>query len=176
MLAWLRYELKRLTYLGNNGSSMAKPRFVDHPLNVDIDRLARSSDHRVLALWAAECAERVLPLFEKEFPEDERPRVAIVKLREWVMTGEFHMRDVRAASLDAHTAARLAPEGSAARFAARACGQAMATAHVPSHSIAAARYAAKAVWASDPVNPILIAAEREWQCHYLLGSQRAGSK
>lgn len=141
---------------------MAKPRFVDHPLSLEIERLARSSDHRSLALWASECAERVLPLFEKEFSEDERPRMAIVKLREWVRTGEFRMKDVRSASLNAHAAACLAPEGSAARFAARACGQAMATAHVPTHSIAAAWYAAKAVWAEGgDTNDIRV--EREWQ-------------
>ncbi len=141
---------------------MAEPRFKDHPFSVDIDRLARSSDHRVLALWVAECAERVLPLFEKEYPEDERPRLAIVKLKEWVSTGEFHMAEVRRTSLNAHAAARLAPEGSAARFAARSCGQAMATTHVPTHSIAAAWYAAKAIWAEGG-DASDIRKEREWQ-------------
>lgn len=150
---------------------MAKPRFVDHPLSVDIDRLVRSSDHRVLAVWAADCAERVLPLFEKEYPEDERPRLAIAKLRELAKTGVFHMAEVRRASLNAHAAARLAPEGSAARFAARACGQAMATAHVPAHSIAAAWYAAKAVWALGQSSVHTVAAEREWQYRRLSESQ-----
>ena len=158
-----------MTYVVTNGIGMAKPRFVDHPLNADIDRLARSSDHRTLAIWAANCAERVLPLFEKEFPADERPRLAIIKLREWARTGEFHMTEVRRASLNAHAAARSMPPGSAAQFAARACGQAMATAHVPTHSIAAAWYAAKAVWASDPTNHTLIAIEREIQYQLLLG-------
>ncbi len=145
-----------------NDGTVAKPKFVDDPLSVDIDQLARSSDHRALALWAAECAERVLPLFEKEFPDDDRPRLALVRLREWANTGEFHMKDVRTASLNAHAAARLAPEGSAARFAARACGQAMATAHVKTHSIAAAWYAAKAIWAEGgDANDTRI--EREWQ-------------
>lgn len=161
MLAWFRYELKRLTYLGNNGSGIAKPRFVDHPLNVDIDRLARSSDHRILALWAAKCAQRVLPLFEMEFPGDDRPRLALVKPGEWARTGGFRMAEVRRASLNAHAAARRAPEGSAARLA-RACGQAMATAHVPTHSIAAAWWASEAVWAEggDASDMMM---EREWQ-------------
>ncbi|MHC1709618.1 MAG: putative immunity protein [Methanomassiliicoccales archaeon] len=145
---------------------MAKPRFVDHPLSADIDRLARSSDHRALALWAAECAERVLPLFEKEFPEDDRPRLALVKLREWVETGEFHMAEVRRASLNAHAAARSAPDGSAAQFAARACGQAMATAHVKTHSIAAAWYAVKAVRAEGGSEEQVV-TEREWQLNRL---------
>ncbi|MHC1680505.1 MAG: putative immunity protein [Methanomassiliicoccales archaeon] len=147
---------------------MAKSKFVDHPLSVEIDKLARSSDHRALAIWAVECAERVLPLFEKEFPEDKRPKLAIVKLREWIKTGEFHMAEVRETSLNAHAAARLAPESSAAQFAARACGQAMATAHVPTHSIAAAWYAAKAVWTAEPMNHNSITVELEWQYRRLL--------
>jgi hypothetical protein len=148
--------------------TVAKPRFVDHPLSVEIDRSARSGDHRTLAIWAAECAERVLPLFEKENPEDGRPRQAIVKLREWIDTGEFRMEDVRRASLNAHAAARSMPEGSAARFAARACGQAMAAAHVKAHSIAAAWYAAKSVWASNTDGLTAIRAEREWQYRTLM--------
>ena len=141
---------------------MAKPRFVDHPLSVEVDKLVRSSDHRALAIWAAECAERVLPFFEKDRPEDQRPREALVRLREWIDTGEFHMDAVRKTSLKAHAAARSVPDGSAARFAARACGQAMATAHVPAHSMAAAWYAAKAAWAArgDAGD---VQVEREWQ-------------
>jgi len=151
---------------------MAKPRFVDHPLSVEIEKLARSGDHRALAVWAAECAERALPLFENDRPEDQRPRQAIVKLREWIDTGEFRMDAVRKASLDAHAAARSLPEGSAAQFAARACGQAMATAHVKTHSIAAAWYAAKAAWAEEE-KPISIQAEREWQHHRLIELTRS---
>ena len=30
-----------------------------------------------MAAWAADCAERVLPLFEAAYPEDDRPRRAI---------------------------------------------------------------------------------------------------
>jgi hypothetical protein len=31
--------------------------------------------HHLLALWAAECAEHVLPLFEAGRPDDPRPRL-----------------------------------------------------------------------------------------------------
>ena len=41
------------------------------------------SDHRLLALWAAECAEHVLPLFESGDPDDLRPRLAIEHARDW---------------------------------------------------------------------------------------------
>ena len=70
------------------------------------------------------------------------------------------MVDIRGASLAAHAAARDAEEGSAARFAARAAGQAVATAHVPQHAYGAAYYALKAVAAANPAD---VAREREWQ-------------
>ena len=43
------------------------------------------SNHQLLALWAATCAEHVLPLFEQANPTDERPRKAIELARAWVL-------------------------------------------------------------------------------------------
>ena len=117
-------------------------------------------DQITMALWAAGCAERVLPLFEAAKPEDDRPHRAIAVCRAWVQTGVFRMVEIRGASLGAHAAARDAEEGSAARFAARAAGQAVATAHVPQHAYGAAYYALKAVTAANPAD---VAREREWQ-------------
>ena len=111
-------------------------------------------------LMAADCAERALPLFEKVYPEDDRPRRAIEACRTWVRTGVFRMAEIRGASLAAHAAARDAKENDAACFAARAAGQAVATAHVPQHAYGAAYYALKAVAAADPANArITVAAE-----------------
>jgi len=42
-------------------------------------------DHRLLALWAASCAEHVLHLFECVRPEDPRPRAALECVRAWVV-------------------------------------------------------------------------------------------
>ena len=125
-------------------------------------------DQTTMAVWAADCAERVLPLFEAAHPGDGRPRRAIEACRAWVETGVFRMVDIRGASLAAHAAARDAEEGSAARFAARAAGQAVATAHVPQHAYGAAYYALKAVAAADPAGAAAkVAAEREWQAERL---------
>ncbi len=41
-------------------------------------------DRKTVALRAADCAERVLPLFEREHPDDVRPRAAIEAARAWV--------------------------------------------------------------------------------------------
>ena len=125
-------------------------------------------DQKSLAIWAAGCAERVLPFFEKEYPKDERPRKAIETCMTWVRTGVFNMADVRGASFAAHAAAREAKDNNAACYAARAAGQAVATAHVPQHAFGAAYYALKAIMAADPVNAMCnVAIEFDWQSGHL---------
>jgi hypothetical protein len=123
-----------------------------------------------LAIWAADCAERVLPYFEEKYPEDTRPREAIEATREWARTGIFRMADVRNTSLAAHAAAREVTEGDPAHSVARAAGQAMATAHVPTHAIAAALYAATAIRdaASSADADSATTRERDWQYRHLL--------
>ncbi len=127
--------------------------------------LVSEVDHRALAAWAIACAERVLPYFEQAYPADRRPRAAIETLQKWIRTGEFHMAEIRGASLAAHAAAREVGADNPARSAARAAGQAVATAHVPTHSVAAANYALQAVHrASDAADAdAAVAAERAWQ-------------
>ena len=130
-------------------------------------------DQRSLATCAADCAERVLPYFERAYPKDDRPRRAIEACRTWVRTGVFEMADIRGASLAAHAAAREAKEDNAACFAARAAGQAVATAHVPQHAFGAVYYALKAVAAADPANAeVKVLKERNWQSRRLPGNLR----
>ena len=114
-------------------------------------------DHRSLALWAADCAEHVLPSFEANHPEDGRPRQAIEAGRAWAR-GELPMSQARAAAFAAHAAARDA-DHPASLAAARAAGHAAATAHVASHARHAAAYAVKAATAAG----IAAATERDWQ-------------
>lgn len=103
------------------------------------------ADHRLLALWAADCAEHVLPLFESARPDDRRPREAIEHIRAWTR-GEVGMMQSRAAGGHAMGAAR--DLRGAARNAAYAAGQAGAVAHVAAHELGAAAYAIKAVRAA----------------------------
>jgi hypothetical protein len=125
-------------------------------------------DQRLMAAWAADCAERVLHLFEEACPDDDRPRKAIEACRTWVHTGIFKMAEIRAASLGAHAAARDAKENDAACFAARAAGQAVATAHVAQHAYGGALYALKAIGANDPTTAeAKTAEERRWQSEHL---------
>ncbi len=91
-------------------------------------------------LFAADCAERVLPTYEKAYPNDDRPRKAIEAAR----------GDAIAAGAAAGAAA-WAAAGAAAEAAARdAAGDAAGSA------------AGAAAWVAAE------AAEREWQTQHLL--------
>ena len=102
-------------------------------------------DHRLLAAWVADCAERVLPLFEHQRPDDGRPRRAIELARAWTR-GAVRMTDARTAAGHANGAAR--DLRGAPRFAAYAAAQAANVAHVAEHELGAAAYAIKVVRAA----------------------------
>jgi hypothetical protein len=101
--------------------------------------------HHLLGLWAATCAEHVLPLFEGVRPDDPRPRDAVAQVRAWA-AGEVSMTASRSAGGHAMAAAR--DLRGAARHAAFAAGQAAVVAHVAAHELGAAAYAIKAVRAA----------------------------
>lgn len=118
-------------------------------------------DRRLVAAWAADCAERVLPLFETEAPDDARPRDAIARARafgrgELGAAGEIKRRFVagRAAS-SARTPAGVA--------AARSAAQASGVAHMGAHALGAAAYAARAAALSAPGRPEARDEEVRWQ-------------
>ena len=132
---------------------------VDEPLATAL----RTSDRTTVARWAADCAEHVLPLFERHRPDDDRPREAIEAVRTWAR-GEVGVGAARTAALAAHAAARETTD-EAARAAARAAGHAAATAHVATHALAVASYAVNAA------GHAALASEREWQHTHLTGMQ-----
>ena len=129
------------------------------------------SDHHLLAVWAASCAEHVLDFFESARPKDFRPRQAIEHARAWVR-GEVTMMQARTAGGHAMGAAR--GLRGAARHAAYAAGQAGVVAHVAAHELGAAAYAIKAAQAaarageSEPAGRL----ECQWQRDQLPGAIR----
>lgn len=132
------------------------------------------SDRRSTADWAADCAERVLPLFEAEAPQDVRVRDAIDRTRafargELSAAGEIRRRF--AAGRAAGSA--LSPAGAAA---ARAAAQASAVAHMGAHALGAAAYAAKAASLAAPNDPGALNEEIRWQLAALTDQTRAALK
>jgi hypothetical protein len=119
-----------------------------------------AAKHGLLAAWAADCAERLLPLFEA-CSTDNRPRRAVRTARAWVR-GEVSVGDCMQAALGAHAAARSATNASAIA-AARAAGHAVATAHAADHSLGPVIYGLKAIAAAGGATD----AERAWQLEQL---------
>jgi hypothetical protein len=103
-------------------------------------------DHRLLAVWAADCAQHVLHHFEQARPGDDRPRRAIEMGRAWAR-GEVTMTQARSAAGHANAAAR--DLSGAPRHAAYAAGQAAAVAHVAAHELGAAAYAIRSARAAS---------------------------
>lgn len=116
--------------------------------------------HQLLATWAADCAEHVLPLFTQVAPADQRPAEAIAAARLWA-SGSLPMMAARALGGHAMGAAR--PLTGAARFAAYAAGQAACVGHVAEHDLGAAAYAILSVRVANPTNPEAGRIERDWQ-------------
>jgi len=122
-------------------------------------------DHRMVASWAADCAERVLPLFESESPADSRPRDAIARTRAFARgeldaAGEIRRRFVAGrAARDVTTPPAIA--------AARAAAQAAGVAHMGAHALGAAAYAATAVGLSRPDQVNAAHEEIRWQLEKL---------
>jgi hypothetical protein len=121
--------------------------------------------HRELAEWSVLCAEHVLPLFERESPDDPRPREALHTARAWIR-GEIPMKAAHAAAFTANAAGRDLSDP--AKFAALSAGQAVAVAHVAAHNLGAAAYAIRAMVAAaapDDAHQVRIRErdlQREW--------------
>lgn len=111
------------------------------------------AEHRLLATWAVDCAERLLPLFER-YSSDLRPRQAIEVGRSWIR-GEVKTGVAQRAAVAAHAVARETTD-TAAVAVARAAGHAVATAHFADHCLGPVIYGARAVDAAG------MSADEEW--------------
>ncbi len=137
-------------------------------------RIITEQAERGIRLFACDCAERVLPLFEKKYPLDNRPRTAIDVVRRFA-NGEASPEELEAAAEAAARAARAAARAAeAAARAAEAAGWAAAWAAA---GAAGAARAAWAAWAAAEAAKAAVgwaagaaaeAVEREWQTNYLM--------
>lgn len=110
-------------------------------------------------LFAADCAEHVLHLFEARCPQDDRPRKAIEATRAFAR-GEVDRQTLRTASAYAFAASvATVAAASASAYAASVASYVSAVDAVD--AVAAAAYAA------DAVAFVAYAAEREWQTQRL---------
>jgi len=106
---------------------------------------------RALGGWAADCAERALPVYEAHADSDSRPRTALEGIRAFAGGGR-RTAQLRSLALSAFSAAREAKDPAAAA-AARAAGLAASSAYThpladvqqTKHIVGPAAYAALAL-------------------------------
>lgn len=125
--------------------------------------LIEKQTHKALVLWALDCTPRFLEIFEKDFPNDTRPKELIDIAWLWAK-GEVKMPIAKKAIHTAHNAATDAERSPAAQAAARAIGHAAATIHVETHGLGLVSYGLTAlVYSEKPDNIEEFAAkECEW--------------
>jgi len=129
------------------------------------------ADRRLVAAWAADCAERVVALFEAEAPDDDRPRALIARTRAFAR-GEVKTADEIRRRFAGGVGAG-AVKVPAAVAAARAAGQAVAVCHMGAHALGAAAYAVKAVGLANPRRPEAVKDEIRWQLDHMSAEVRA---
>jgi len=144
----------------------------DGPVVVASDKVVAASarllyevttwDEQSARLFAADCAEQVLPLFEAAHPGDDRPRRCIEVARRFAR-GEASQQELDAAWDAAWAAAGVAAQATA-QYAAWAVARAVAWDAAWAAAGAAARHAAAldAVWATARDDT------REWQTERLM--------
>jgi hypothetical protein len=126
---------------------------------------------RIVALWAADCAERVLGLFEAEAPGDNRPREAIARTRAFAR-GELDVaEEIRRRFINGAAAREVGAPAAVA--AARAAGQAAAIPHMGAHALGAAAYAAKAAGLAALARPDAVNDEIRWQLGHVSAAASA---
>jgi hypothetical protein len=118
------------------------------------------AERRIVAAWAADCAERVLGLFEAEAPLDSRPRESIARTRAFAR-GELGVAEQIRRRFVGGGAGREVTNAAAA--AARAAGQAAAVPHMGAHALGAAAFAVKAAGLAARDRPDIVGKEIEWQ-------------
>jgi hypothetical protein len=128
------------------------------------------ADRRIVAGWAADCAQRVLWLFEAEAPGDSRPRDAITRTQAFAR-GELDVaEEIRGRFVGGAAASEVATPSAAA--AAKAAGQAAAIPHMGAHALGAAAYAAKAAGLAAPDGPEGVTDEIRWQLGHMSAATR----
>jgi immunity protein 5 of polymorphic toxin system len=129
------------------------------------------ADRRLAAAWAADCAERVLALFEAEAPDDGRPRALIARTRAFARGELKTAQETRRRFVGGVGAGDV--KAPAAAAAARAAGQAVAVCHMGAHALGAAAYAANAAGLADPDRPEAVNEEIRWQLEHMSAELRA---
>ena len=133
---------------------------------------------RALGSWAADCAEKALPVYEKHVDADSRPRAAIEGIRVFAGGGR-RTAQLRTLALLAYAAAREADDPAAAAAANAACLAAssaythpLADVQQTKHIVGPAAYAALALELDHAGDPIVGNGEVRWAIEHVTSEVR----
>lgn len=128
---------------------------------------------RAIGAWAADCAERVLTVYERHISNDERPRAAIEGIRFFAGGGKRTAK-LRSLAWAAYSAARDASNPAAAQAAhaaslaaASAYTHPLADAHQTKHILGPAAHAALALELEHPEHPTIADDEIRWAIEHV---------
>ena len=118
---------------------------VDSPYITSLMHLIETQSKTTIAKWCIDYAqEHILPIYEKAYPEDNRLKDAVNGAYDW-LGGKTTLAAAKKLISQAQSAAREAEENPAAQAAARTVGQAAATIHTSTNSLALAFYGSAAI-------------------------------
>lgn len=139
-------------------------------------RLIETQSKETLVNWAVDYAEtHLLPIYLKQYPQDERPGLALEYARKWLKK-DVKLPEAKMYILACHNAAGAAEAIPSAQAAARAIGQAASSIHSATHSLGLALYGGLAI-AYDQLGPDTTWAELEAyalkECEKMLSALQA---
>jgi len=113
-------------------------------------RLIELQKHRTIVMWAFECAQIPLELFEEKYPAESRPGIALEICKAWAK-GEVKMPVAKKAILDAHATAKDINDDVYIALC-HAIGHAGATVHVETHALGLVFYELTAIVLANDKN------------------------
>jgi hypothetical protein len=99
----------------------------------ELINLIQLQNHRVLVMWAFDCAKLTLEQFETKYPDERRPRNCLELCEAWAR-GKIKMPAAKRAILDSHAAAKDIDDPECGALC-HAIGHAGATVHVETHAL-----------------------------------------
>ena len=136
--------------------------------DAQIAELIKNTNSKVLARWAIDCLERILPLFEEKYPNEKIPRTAVNTLKSWI-NDEITMWEARKYCYVVLKLARdLESVDKASCQIVRATSHCLATCHVKTHSEGTSIYVRSALQYLYPNDIELLDSEKKWHINHLI--------
>ena len=121
--------------------------------------LLKFEEHILLMNWAIQCVEHICPLLQIEISNQINHSLAVAK--RWTL-GNASVKDARNVAIAMNELAKITTN-LAEKYAIKAAGHAVATAHMADHAVVASKYTLKSFYVIHQSTK----AEIDWQVEHL---------